>query len=95
MDLGQVRQANRALPLEDAVDEIDPRGRAHVPLGHVADALGMLQPGGRHQGDVAEGRAAEVGHDRPLALAPQTLGLAGEMLQVGVAHRAELLQVVL
>ena len=55
----------------------------------------MLQPGRRHQGDVAEGCAAEVGHDRPIALAPQALGLAGVVLQVGVADRTELLEVVL
>ena len=55
----------------------------------------MLQEGGRHQGDVAEGRAAEIGQDRPVALAAEPLGLDGVVLQVGVGDRAELLQVVL
>jgi len=55
----------------------------------------MLHPGSRHQGDVAEGRAAEVGQDRLVGVARQPVRLAREMLQGVVAHRAELFQVVL
>ena len=63
VDLRQVRQADLALPLEDLLDVVAARGGAHVPLGDVADAARMLEPGRRHQGDVAEGRAAEIGQD--------------------------------
>ena len=95
VDFRQVLQGDFALALEDLVDVIEAGGRADVPLLDVADALGMFQPGGGHQGDVAEGSAAEIGQNRPVALAVEPLRLGGEILQVGVGDGAELLQVVL
>ncbi len=80
---------------EQLVDVVEPGDGAHVPFGDVADALRVSQPGGGHQGDVAEGRAAEIGHDRPIALLPQPLGLGGEMFEQGIGDRAEFLEVVL
>ena len=55
----------------------------------------MLEEGGRHQGDVAEGQAAKAGQDCPVALPPESVGLDGVVLQAIVGDRAELLQVVL
>ena len=81
VNLRQVRQGDLALAAENLVDVVEAGDRAHVPLGDVADALGMLQPRGGHQGDVAEGRAAEIGQDRPIALLAQPVGLGGEVLQ--------------
>jgi len=55
----------------------------------------MLQPGGRHQGDIAKRRAAEVRQNCPVGLFVEPLRFALEMRQLGVGDRAEFLQVVL
>ena len=55
----------------------------------------MFQPSGWDQGDVAEGRAAEIGHDGPIALLVQPPGLGGEILKRGIVDGSELFQIVL
>ena len=70
---------------EDLVDVIEPGHRADVPLLDVADALGVFHPRGRHEGDVAEGGAAEIGQDRLVRVAMEPVRLGGVVLEHRVA----------
>ena len=76
----EVGQAEVALALEYLVDIVAADGGADVPLGYVADTLGVLEPGRGHEGDVAKGGAAKVGEDGLVGLVVETQGLA---LKVG------------
>ncbi len=91
----QVGQGDLGLAAEDLADVVEAGHGADVPLFDVADAFGVFQERSGHQRDVAEGRAAEIGDDCLVGLAVQPIRLRGEVLQVLVAHRAELFQVVL
>ena len=56
VDPRQVRERDLALAVEKLVNVVAAAGQRHVPLGDVADALGVLQERGGHQGDVAQAR---------------------------------------
>ena len=93
-NLLQVLEADLALAFEDLVDVIAAHRGADVPLFDVADSLGVLQPGGGDQRDVAERGAAEVRQDGFVRLGVKPLRFPAEVLQIRVGDRPELLQVI-
>ncbi len=70
----QVGQGDLALLLKDGVHIVGAGDGAHIPLGHVADALGVFQPGGGDGGNVAKGRSRELAKERLVRLGVEALG---------------------
>ena len=59
----EVLQRDLALEIKDLVHVVAALDEGDVPLADVADALGVLEEGGGHEGDVAEAGAACLARD--------------------------------
>ncbi len=65
----KISDGDLALVREDFMDVILAAAGGDIPLGNVADALGMLERWSRNQRDIAECRASEVGDHAAARLA--------------------------
>ena len=90
----EILDADLTLALEDLVDEVAPRRGADVPLLDIADALRMLQPRARNEGNVAERRPSEVSEHGFVGFGPQSFRLATQIRQILVGDGNKLLDVI-
>ncbi len=63
MDALKILEGDFALALKDLVNVVLAAAGGNVPLGNVANALGMFEAGRRDERDIAERGAAEAGND--------------------------------
>jgi hypothetical protein len=93
VDEREISDGNLALPVEDLVDVSPPAAGGHVPLGHIADSLGMFQEWAGNQGDIAECGTPEVGH-HGASSGGGTLHLLAKVFNLLVGDGGEFFEVV-
>ena len=94
VDFFQVFQGDLTLSLENLVDIITAGNGAHVPFRHITYPLGVFEPGGGNQGNIAKSRSAKVRQDSFIGVVRELPGTFSKMRQVARGYRSKFLQII-